>query len=345
MEIPFLIAILIILLIAPLISKRIEYNLEIFFFFIALLAITVVGKWSEAILLEAILAPLTVSNFPLGIFQVVIIAGIIFAKFEREFNSFFARRSNPLSVLAITLPLSLLSSVISVIVASVILSEVIRAMKIGNKKKVLILGAYSLGLGAALTPIGEPLSTIAVHKLAGDPYHANFFFLFNLLSDYIIPIILILNLYLFLLVKRSKVIEREEVIVKQSYREVLLRGFKIYLFIFSLILLGESFEPLVEEYIKFLTPEFLYLFGIISSAVDNATLTAAIISPELTILQIKSFLISLLISGGFLIPGNIPNIIIAYIHKIGFKDWAKEALPIGLPLFFSSFFIIFFIKV
>jgi len=340
-----LIAILIILLIAPLISKRVEENLEIFFFFLALLTITLVGKWSEAILLEATLAPLTVSGFPLGIFQVVIIAGIIFVKFEKEINLFLAKRSNPLSVLAITLTLSLLSSLISVIVASVIFSEVIRNMKIGNRKKVLILGAYSLGLGAALTPIGEPLSTIAVHKLAGDPYHADFFFLFNLLWDYVIPIILILNLYLFLLVKRSKVEEREEVKIKQSYREALLRAFKIYLFIFSLILLGEAFKPLVEEYIRFLEPEFLFLFGAISSAVDNATLTAAIISPELTILQIKSFLISLLISGGFLIPGNVPNIIIAYTHKIGFKDWAKMALPIGLPIFFSSFFIIFFLKI
>ena len=48
----------------------------------------------------------------------------------------------------------------------------------------------------------------------------------------------------------------------------------------------------------------------VSAILDNATLAAAEIGPALTESQIKSALMGLLISGGMLIPGNIPNIIL-----------------------------------
>lgn len=38
-----------------------------------------------------------------------------------------------------------------------------------------------------LTPLGEPLSTIAISKLQGAPYHAGFFFPFEKLGLHIIP--------------------------------------------------------------------------------------------------------------------------------------------------------------
>ena len=45
-----------------------------------------------------------------------------------------------------------------------------------------------------LTPLGEPLSTIAISKLQGEPYHAGFFFLFEKLALYIIPGVLAMGL-------------------------------------------------------------------------------------------------------------------------------------------------------
>ncbi len=77
--------------------------------------------------------------------------------------------------------------------------------------------------------------------------------------------------------------------------------------------------------------------------VDNATLAAAIIGPDLSLFQIESFLLSLIISGGFLIPGNVPNIIVASILGIRFKEWAKLALPIGVPVFLVLFAILFYV--
>ncbi|HHW40656.1 MAG TPA: DUF1646 family protein [Syntrophomonadaceae bacterium] len=47
-------------------------------------------------------------------------------------------------------------------------------------------------------------------------------------------------------------------------------------------------------------------------------------------LQIKCILLGLLISGGMLIPGNIPNIITASKLKIGSREWARLGIPLGL---------------
>jgi predicted cation transporter len=50
--------------------------------------------------------------------------------------------------------------------------------------------------------------------------------------------------------------------------------------------------------------------------------------------------VSLLISGGILIPGNIPNIVSAGALKIGSAQWAKIGVPIGIALlgvYFAAF--------
>ena len=81
----------------------------------------------------------------------------------------------------------------------------------------------------------------------------------------------------------------------------------------------------------------------ISAVLDNATLTAAEISPEMSLEQIKAVLMGLLIAGGMLIPGNIPNIISAHKLKITSKEWAKLGIPIGLVMMVIYFGIIFII--
>jgi Protein of unknown function (DUF1646) len=48
--------------------------------------------------------------------------------------------------------------------------------------------------------------------------------------------------------------------------------------------------------------------------------------------KIQSALLSLLISGGILIPGNIPNIIAAHALHIKSTEWAKLGIPLGLVI-------------
>ncbi|MEW6482207.1 MAG: DUF1646 family protein, partial [bacterium] len=97
-------------------------------------------------------------------------------------------------------------------------------------------------------------------------------------------------------------------------------------------------KPFVNLYVSNLSPFVLYLLNISSSILDNATLAACEIGPHMSLFQIKASLLSLLISGGMLIPGNIPNIICAERLEIEMKEWAKIGIPICL-----IFLIIFFI--
>jgi predicted cation transporter len=80
----------------------------------------------------------------------------------------------------------------------------------------------------------------------------------------------------------------------------------------------------------------------ISAVLDNATLAAAEISPMMDDMTIKAILLGLLISGGMLIPGNIPNIIAAGKLNITSKEWARFGLPIGLITMFAYFLVILF---
>ena len=75
----------------------------------------------------------------------------------------------------------------------------------------------------------------------------------------------------------------------------------------ALILLRVGFKPVIDSYVVNWGSGVLYWVNLTSAALDNATLTAAEISPQMAALQLKSALVSLLISGGMLIPGNIPT--------------------------------------
>ncbi len=353
-----LIAILVAVLIGPLLSRRVEENLEVFFLLMGFLASLVSGSLSFKLLLEALEAPVMVKGIPIGIFQAVLLAGILFERFRGRLRSVLssgrAASAAPILYSILVLALGLGSSFISAIVASVIVAEVAKVLDIprGIRTYLLVLSAYAIGAGAALTPLGEPLSTIAVAKLSGEPYHADFFFLARLLWDYIVAIVSICSILSWYLYRRALRTIEAVLTIKMlgvgdsssgGYREAVVRALKIYLFVFALVLLGHSFDPVVERYIVHLSPEVMYLFGSVSAALDNATLAAAIISPEMEILQIKSFLVSLVIAGGFLIPGNAPNIVIAYVSGISFREWAYKAIPIGLPLFLGSFIALFYL--
>jgi len=60
--------------------------------------------------------------------------------------------------------------------------------------------------------------------------------------------------------------------------------------------------------------------NMVSAILDNVTLTASEISPAMSMVQIQAALMGLLISGGMLIPGNIPNIISARKLVISSKE-------------------------
>jgi predicted cation transporter len=208
-----------------------------------------------------------------------------------------------------------------------------------------IVACFAIGLGAALTPLGEPLSTIVVSKLSGAPYHANFYYLFNLLALYVFPAVIILAIGGIFLVHQVPD-DTEETLAAEPHEEnlseVFVRSFKVYIFVMALIFLGAGFKPLIDVYLTKLSSQALFWVNMVSAVLDNATLAAAEIGPSLSESQIKSALLGLLISGGMLIPGNIPNIIVAHALHIKSTEWARLGVPLGLIMMIATAVLLWF---
>lgn len=338
--------IIILVLILPLLFHKVEENLEVFLFLMGVLAVTISHyfsgeeMWSLHLIEEALTEPIKIT-------LAVLIAGMLFKIFRKEITKNIVKLEHTLGprVFGFTLVVSLglFSSVITAIISALILVEVISALNLDRKFEtdLTIIACFAIGLGAALTPIGEPLSTIAVAKLRGEPHHADFFFLMKLLGIYIIPGIIFLGIIIEYF--RGKETKRKLSLVEdkiESTKNVIIRALKVYLFVMALVFLGEGFKPVIDRYIIKLPAAALYWINMISAVLDNATLTAAEISPKMTIEQIDFILMGLLISGGMLIPGNIPNIIAASKLKIKSREWARLGVPLGLILM-AIYFVIF----
>ena len=229
---------------------------------------------------------------------------------------------------------------ITAIIAALILCEIVATLKLSRRDTVwvIVMGCFAIGAGAVLTPLGEPLSTIVVSKLAGEPHNAGFFYLLRLLWAFIVP-----GVFFFAAaatrIKDSQ--NKTEVRLEcESIKQITIRAAKVFLFVAALILFGKGLTPLAEITIMKLPAWALYWANGISAILDNATLAAAEIVPAMTNKQIEFLLIALIVSGGFLIPGNIPNIICASKFKIKSKEWAKAALPLGLAAMLVYFIIL-----
>ena len=344
-----LLVILVFVLVLPFTFHHVERNLEAFLFVMGLAAALVGGVMNLGLILDAL-------KHPVPITAAVLVMGLVFKwtrrVIERGVNWLAARVPMRILVFLLILVLGLLSSAITVIIASLVLVEVISILRLQRKSEVriVILACFALGLGAALTPIGEPLSTIAVYKLSGEPYHAGFWFLLRLLGAWIVPGIVGFALISFFIQERraapgEETLTEEDVEVRQdeSFKDVFLRAFKVYLFVMALVFLGEGFKPLVDRYVLTLPALGLYWINTVSAVLDNATLTAAEISPRMDLSQVRDVLLGLLLAGGMLIPGNIPNIIAASKLKIRSKEWAVFALPLGLAAMLVYFLLLLLI--
>lgn len=330
-----LLLILVLVLALPFTFHVVEKHLEAFLFVMGLGAAVVAGVFNLGLLNDAVTHPIAITAAVLGM-------GLVFkwtrGLIEKGVTALLAVIPVRLFGFLMILVLGLLSSVITVIIAALILVEVVSIMRLDRKTEVrlVVLACFALGLGAALTPIGEPLATIAIARLTGEPHHAGFWFLYRLIGAWVVPgVVLFAVLGLVLKGHRAATGEAtleesaEEVRQDESYRDVFIRAAKVFLFVMALTFLGEGFKPLVERYVLHLPALALYWINTSSAVLDNATLTAAEISPKMSAGQIRDILLGLLLAGGLLIPGNIPNIIAASKLNISSREWALFALPLG----------------
>jgi predicted cation transporter len=330
--------IFVVVLIGPFLNKKIEANLEAFLFIMGVLSASLSNAWSAEVIHEGFMAPINITLAVLG-------AGVLF-HYLRKYIDHAMRRilvTVPLKaiVCGAIIVLGLLSSIISAIIAALLLVELISILPLHRRAEInlTIIACFAIGLGAALTPLGEPLSTIVVSKLSGAPYHATFYYLFGLLGSSVIPAVVVLGIAgTFLVVEEpedtgdSLAAEKNE----EKLSEVFIRAAKVYVFVMALIFLGAGFKPLIDSYLLKLPSQILFWVNMVSAILDNATLAAAEIGPSLSTAQIKSALLGLLISGGMLIPGNIPNIIAAHALHIKSTEWAKLGFPLGLVIMIAA---------
>ena len=347
----------------PFFIRKIEHNLEVFLFvmgFIAVTANTLLMDFPEKAL-EAALASggahslppiwtgalvIAAIEDPLMITVAVLAAGFVFHYGRDQFKAGIAKLIDKMSLKLffafIVILLGMVASIITAIIAALLLVEVITVLQLDRKTEteLTILTCFSIGLGAALTPVGEPLSTIViVTKLQED-----FFYLARNIGQYIIPSVIAFGIIAYFYAGRSHVTRDtlSEDKVEEDVKEVFWRGLRVYIFVMALVLLGTGFAPLIEWYIIKLHPMVLFWVNTSSAILDNATLAAAEITKGMTQEQINAALMSLLFSGGMLIPGNIPNIIAAGKLHITSKEWAKFGVPMG-AMWLAIFFVILFI--
>jgi predicted cation transporter len=338
-----LMAIMVLVLTLPFFSHRVEKQLELFLFATGVLAVTIADLWSRRLVHEALIEPIKIT-------LAVLVAGVLFRLIRPKIGAWtnrFAHRVGfaPL-FFVIVVGLGLLSSIITAIIAALVLAEVVSALRLPRKieLRLVVIACFSIGIGAVLTPLGEPLSTIAVSKLSGEPYHAGFFFLLGLLGRWIIPLIFGLGLLTMLLRHEPQVQSPSLTEDKpEQIRDILIRTMKVYVFILALVLLGTAFTPVVDRYLTRIPAGGLYWINLVSAVLDNATVTAAEVSPMMPEQTIRTILLGLLIAGGMLVPGNIPNIICANKLTIQSREWARVGVPLGMVLMMGVFVVLFLV--
>jgi predicted cation transporter len=336
-----LLAIMVLVLTLPFFSHRVEKQLELFLFLTGVLSVTIFGLWSWHLVREALLDPIKITS-------AVLIAGLLFRLVRPKLGGWTNRLAQrigfaPLFFIVVA-GLGLLSSFITAIIAALILAEIVSALRLPRtvELRLVVIACFSIGLGAVLTPLGEPLSTIAVAKLSGEPHHAGFFFLLGLLGKWVIPLVFGLGLLTMLLPNKQEGREPAPTEDKpEQIRDILIRALKVYVFILALVFLGTAFTPIVDKYLTRIPVAGLYWINIVSAVLDNATVTAAEITPSMSERTITTVLLGLLIAGGMLIPGNIPNIICANKLAIKSGEWARLGIPLGLALMIGCFVVLF----
>ena len=319
------------LLVGPVVSHLVEEQIELFFLAIALVAMTLAGAWRWEVARHAV-------EEPIWITLAVIVAGVVFdhlrGLMDRGMERLRARVAGRLLCAGAVFLTALLSSVITAIVAALVLVEIVGLLRLDARARlrVTVAGCFAIGLGASLTPLGEPLST-----LAADALGFGFTGLFSLLAPYVLPGMLACSIMAGLFASNEEgegaapAAVLAQVHLRESFFYSCIRGLRVYVFVAALVLVSSAFAGLALRYVPLLSREQLFWANTISAVMDNATLVALEIH-TMDPARAREAIIALLVSGGMLIPGNIPNIVAAAALRIGAGGWAKIGLPMGLVL-------------
>src|SRR5271156_2897252 len=318
-------------LLGPILVEPIERNVELFFLIAGIITAAVAGRFNSALVRSAWREPVELTLAVLGF-------GVVFRLFQARLNRIFTgavrRFGQRWLCFGLTIVLGLLSGLITAVVAALVLAEALSMLRMNRSAEIAatVFGCFAIGIGAVTTPLGMPASTLVLAAL-----HADFWYLARLLGPFVIVgIVLVAALTLFIRVGDGEAAPRmnEE---QDSWAAVVIRAGKVYIFIVGLVGLSAGLRPVVDAYVRHLPGEALFWLNTISAVVDNATLAAVEIGPALSVSQQRFAMLGLLISGGMLIPGNIPNTVAASRLGISSREWASYGVRTGLALLIACF--------
>ncbi len=315
--------ILVLLLFGPLAIAKVERNIELYCLALGVLATILGTGFTRDLISEAL-------HEPVGISVAVIVAAVLFGwtrrRLDRVFNRLRKRVSRPVLTAATIFAIASISSVITAIVAALVLVEVTGLLHFPRDKRVrvTVAGCFAIGLGASLTPLGEPLSTLAARAL-----NLGFFGLFDLLAPWVFPGVLASSIVAGAFARGEYDEAPAGAHVRQSYSAIFVQAAKVFAFIAGLVLISSAYGPIANEYVSKMSNDLLFWANTVSAALDNATLVALEVH-RMTLPRAREAIVALLVSGGMLIPGNIPNIVSAGAFRIRSGAWAKIGVPMGL---------------
>jgi predicted cation transporter len=318
------VAILLLLLIGPLAVHFIEENIELYILVLGIVATALGNGFKRNLVLRAL-------EEPIAITIAVVAAGIVFgmtgAGMDRLFEGLRRRMRRPLLAAVSVFALAMLSSVITAIIAALILVEMVRLLRLDGegRARFTVAACFAIGLGAALTPVGEPLSALAASALK-----LPFMGLFNLLASWVVPGAAAASALAGYFARGDYADNSMPAALEHpSMLASVMQGAKVYAFVAGLVMVSHAYEPVATGLVDRLSNDALFWINITSAALDNATLVALEVH-NMTLARAREAILALLVSGGILIPGNIPNIVSASALRIGSSQWARTGVPIGL---------------
>jgi predicted cation transporter len=322
---------ILVVLLGPILVKPIERNVEFFFLIVGVLTACVMGQFNAALVWSALSEPL---SFTLA----VLIFGAIFRLSREILDQLFRRMMLILDprilCFCLAIVLGFLAAFITPVVSALVFVEAISLLRYDRWAEIAatVFACFAIGIGAGLTPLGMPGLAVVLLSL-----HAGFWYLAHLLGPFVVVgVILAAAPILFLPFASGQPLVATKAM--DSWGTVLLiRPGKVYVFIAGLVALSEGLRPFVNAYIHRVPEALLFWLNTISAVVNNSTLAAVEISPSLSMNQQRAALLGLLISGGALVTGNIPNIVAASRLRITSREWARIGVGAGAVLLILCF--------
>jgi len=323
--------VIVVVLLGPIFLEAVEQNVETFFLLIGLTTCVLMGQFDREVLLDALREPLP---FTLA----VLVFGGAFRLLRDYFDLGVQRIIGIVDAhifcFCLAIVLGFLGALITPVVSALVFVEAVSLLHCDRKSEfaATVFACFAIGIGSGLTPLGMPGIAVVLHSL-----NADFWYLTRLLGVFIgIGVILTAVPILFLPFISSATVDVQ--IERDSWKLVLLiHPGRVFVFIAGLVALSDGLRPLVDAYVHRVPTALLFWLNTVSAVVNNSTLAAVEIGPSLSRTQQQSALLGLLVSGGMLVTGNIPNIVAASRLRITSREWARIGIGLGVVLLILCF--------